>query len=352
VQIATQVFPFFEIPNATVRIVVIATVIGFPFAMLFSWFYEWTPQGIKRESEIVHTESITRETGKKLDKAIIAVLTLAVLVLLLNQFVLHRFMPGATTAAGDDKSIAVLPFENLSDDKANAYFATGIQDEILTRLAKIGALKVISRTSTQHYASSPDNLPEIARQLGVANILEGSVQKAGEAVHINVQLIRASTDEHLWAESYNRKLDDIFAVEGEVAGSIAEALRARLSSAQRDQLSERPTQNAAAYDAYLRGLVLEAQIGAHAPGAPQSSDEFRQAVDLDPQFESAELSYFVRRRFPASRCGQVGARNGNQVCPGCHRNHPCGRLLSLLGRARLRSCEGTVSEGGSTGTQQ
>src|SRR6202011_5717757 len=131
-----------------------------------------------------------------------------------------------------NKSIAVLPFENLSSDKENAYFAEGIQDEILTRLAKIGALKVISRTSTSHYASSPQNLPEIARQLGVANILEGSVQKAREAVHVNVQLIRAKTDEHLWAESYNRKLDDVFAMEGEVAGAIADQLKATLTGSE------------------------------------------------------------------------------------------------------------------------
>src|SRR5246500_3665253 len=129
------------------------------------------------------------------------------------------------------KSIAVLPFENLSDDKANAYFAEGIQDEILTRLSKIAALKVISRTSTQKYKSAPDNLREVGQQLGVANLLEGSVQKSGNAVHINVQLIKAATDEHLWAESYNRKFDDVFGVEGEVANAIADQLNMKLSGA-------------------------------------------------------------------------------------------------------------------------
>ena len=144
-----------------------------------------------------------------------------------------------------EKSIAVLPFENLSDDKANAYFTDGIQDEILTRLSKIAALKVISRTSTQKYKSTPENLREVGQQLGVANFLEGSVQKIANAVHVNVQLIRAATDEHLWAESYNRKLDDVFGVEGEVANAIADQLKAKLSGAEQKAVAEKPTQNAA-----------------------------------------------------------------------------------------------------------
>ena len=135
-------------------------------------------------------------------------------------------------AAISEKSIAVLPFENLSDDRSNAYFTDGIQDEILTRLSKIAALKVISRTSTQKYKSAPENLREVGQQLGVANFLEGSVQKVANAVHVNVQLIRAATDEHLWAESYNRKLDDVFGVEGEVASAIADQLNAKLSGAE------------------------------------------------------------------------------------------------------------------------
>ncbi len=286
IQIATQVFPFYDLPAWTVRAVIAAVAIGFPFAMLFSWFYEWTTQGIKRESEIDHSESITRETGKKLDKAIIAVLGLAVIVLLLNQFVLHRFMPGpaASSAAADDKSIAVLPFENRSSDKENAYFANGIQDEILTRLAKIGALKVISRTSTQHYASSPDNLPVIAKRLGVGSILEGSVQKVGDQVRISVQLIEASTDTHLWAETYDRKLTDIFGVESEVAKSIAEALQAKLSGGEQRELAIKPTNSVEAYDAYLHGLAAEVRGGFDDETAARF---FAQAAQLDPRFAQA-----------------------------------------------------------------
>ena len=160
-------------------------------------------------------------------------------------------------AAIPEKSIAVLPFENLSEDKANAYFAEGIQSEILTRLSKIADLKVISRTSTRKYKSAPDNLREIGKQLGVAHLLEGSVQKIANAVHVNVQLVRAATDEHLWAESYNRKLDDVFGVEGEIASAVAEQLNAKLTGAEQKAVTDKPTQNPAAYDAYLRALSIE-----------------------------------------------------------------------------------------------
>ena len=186
-----------------------------------------------------------------------------------------------------DKSIAMLPFENLSRDPDNAYFATGIQDEILTRLAKIGALKVISRNSTQQYAARPGNLSEIARQLGVANILEGSVQKADDQVHINVQLIRAATDEHLWAESYTRKLENIFGVEGEVATAVAEALKAKLTGAEQQALKKKPTNNPEAYDAYLRGLAYSLRPGYYQADNLNAINHFNEAVTLDPKFALA-----------------------------------------------------------------
>jgi len=186
-----------------------------------------------------------------------------------------------------EKSIAVLPFENLSDDKSNAYFAEGIQDEILTRLAKIASLKVISRTSTQKYKSAPDNLHEVGQQLGVANLLEGSVQKAGNAVHINVQLIKAATDEHVWAESYDRELQNIFGVEGEVAGAIADQLNAKLSGQEKRELGARPTKNPDAYDAYLRGLAFEGGVQDFRASLLKSIDAFETAVRLDPEFAIA-----------------------------------------------------------------
>src|SRR6266478_1716571 len=200
---------------------------------------------------------------------------------------------GVSASSISEKSIAVLPFQNLSDDKSNAYFTDGIQDEILTRLSKIAALKVISRTSTQKYKSAPENLRDIGKQLGVANFLEGSVQKIANAVHVNVQLIRAATDEHLWAESYNRTLDDVFGVEGEVASAIADQLNAKLSGAERKAVGEKPTQNAAAYDAYLRAVAIDnAQT---LETTKRAADLYAEAVRLDPQFALAWARLAVAR---------------------------------------------------------
>src|SRR5438132_333009 len=199
-----------------------------------------------------------------------------------------------------EKSIAVLPFENRSEDKANAYFADGIQDEILTRLSKIADLKVISRTSTQHYKSAPENLREIASQLGVAHILEGSVQKSGDAVRVNVQLIKAANDSHLWADTYDRKLADIFSVESEVAKAIAEQLRAKLTGQEEQVIAAKPTDNPEAYDAYLRGLAYTLKSGANTPVNALGAQKYlRDAVRLDPKFALAwaVLSYTESRGY-------------------------------------------------------
>jgi TolB-like protein/Flp pilus assembly protein TadD/class 3 adenylate cyclase len=198
---------------------------------------------------------------------------------------------GLTSDRGDipvnHKSIAVLPFENRSEDKANAYFTEGIQDEILTRLSKIADLKVISRTSTQHYKSAPENLSEIARQLGVAHILEGSVQKAGDSVRINVQLIQAQTDSHIWAEIYDRKLTDVLAVESEVAKAIAEQLSVKLTGSEQTALSLKLTDNTEAYDAYLRGLTFEGHGGFSAESLAQKVKAYQRATQFDPRFAQA-----------------------------------------------------------------
>src|SRR5438045_2178362 len=200
---------------------------------------------------------------------------------------------GAPALPASEKSIAVMPFQNLSDDKSNAYFTDGIQDEILTRLAKIGAIKVISRSSTQKYKSVPDNLREVGKQLGVAHVLEGSVQKVANAVHVNVQLIRAATDEHLWAESYNRTLDDVFGVEGEVANAIADQLNAKLSGAEKQAVGQKPTQNAAAYDAYLRAVAIDNAETLET--TKLVADLYADAVRLDPQFALAWARLAVAR---------------------------------------------------------
>jgi TolB-like protein/Tfp pilus assembly protein PilF len=195
--------------------------------------------------------------------------------------------PVSQAAAIPEKSIAVLPFENRSEEKANAYFADGIQDEILTRLSKIADLKVISRTSTQHYKSTPQNLPEIAKQLGVAHILEGSVQKIGDAVRVNVQLIKAANDSHLWADTYDRRLTDIFSVESEVAKAIADQLRAKLTGQEEQVIAAKPTDNPEAYDAYLRGLAYTLKAVDTPATALAAQKYLREAVRLDPKFALA-----------------------------------------------------------------
>jgi TolB-like protein/Tfp pilus assembly protein PilF len=288
IQIATQVFPFFEIPNWAVRLVVLILIAGFPVALAFSWAFEITPEGIIRESDVESGKPITRYTGKKIVAITIVLAIIAAGLLAFRLFGPKLVSPlqSEGSAAIPEKSIAVLPFENRSEDKVNAYFADGIQDEILTRLAKIADLKVISRTSTQHYKSAPENLPEIARQLGVAHVVEGSVQKSGDSVRVNVQLIKAANDSHLWGDSFDRKLTDIFSVESEVAKAIADQLRAQLTGQEEQVIAAKPTDNTEAYDAYLRGLAysLKPLTTVNSIGAQRY---LRDAVRLDPKFALA-----------------------------------------------------------------
>ena len=294
-----QVFPVFGIPNWAIQLIVLAIAIGFPIALVIAWTFELTPEGIKRTET---ADSMPPTTGQKKHTWIyIAVIGGVISVAL---FFLGRYTVGnKTTAASTDgisnKSIAVLPFENRSEDKANAYFADGIQDEILTRLSKIADLKVISRTSTEHYKSAPQDLPEIARQLGVAHILEGSVQKSGDAVRVNVQLIKAANDSHLWADTFDRKLTDIFLVESEVAKAIAEQLRAHLSGQEEQVIAAKPTDNPEAYDAYLRGLAYSLKTANTSANALGAQKYLREAVRLDPEFALgwALLSYVDARGY-------------------------------------------------------
>jgi TolB-like protein/Flp pilus assembly protein TadD len=297
-QLTTQVLPFFEIPNSAVRFVVIALAIGFPIAMLLSWLYELTPEGIVRTEDLhpAQARSIQRASGRILDFIIIGALLLMIAMLVVGRLPFYR----QTGESISQKSIAVLPFENRSEDKANAYFADGIQDEILTLLSKIADLKVISRTSTQHYKSAPENLAEIAKQLGVAHILEGSVQKSGDGVRVNVQLIKAANESHLWAETFDRKLTDIFSVESEVAKAVADQLRAKLTGQEEQEIAAKPTDNVEAYDAYLRGLAYTLKPGSTA-NALGAEKYFKEAVSLDPKFALgwALLSYMHSRNYIA-----------------------------------------------------
>jgi TolB-like protein/Tfp pilus assembly protein PilF len=292
IQIATSTFPVLEIPAWGARLVIALVLLGFPIALVLAWAFELTPEGFKRTEEVAPNKSIRHQTGRKLIGIIFA------LVVIAAGFFAFRALRtksagtigvrasaqvvGPAALAIPPKSIAVLPFASLSEDKANAYFAEGIQDELLTRLSKIADLKVISRTSTLKFASKPDNLSEIGKQLGVAHVVEGSVQKAGDQVRVNVQLIKAATDSHLWADIYDRKLTDIFAVESEIAKNIAEKLQAKLTGAELTAIATFPNPNHEAYELYLKGrYFLDKRTG----------ENLRKAIEYFDQSIAKDSSY-------------------------------------------------------------
>jgi TolB-like protein/Tfp pilus assembly protein PilF len=282
-----QVFPVFDIPNWAIRLIVLLIIIGLPIALVLAWMFELTPEGIKR----TETADAMPGTAQRKKHAWIYVVVVGAL-LSIGLFFLGRYTAsrgnedGRRSAASlPNKSIAVLPFDNLSRDPDNAYFAEGVQDEILTRLAKVADLKVISRTSTQHFKSAPDDLPEIAKKLGVMHILEGSVQKANDQVRVNVQLVNALSDAHLWAETYDRKLTDIFAVESEIAKTIAETLQAKLTGSEKTAMAKEPTVNTEAYELYHKGRFFwNKRTG---PDLRKAIDYFGQAIAKDPNYALA-----------------------------------------------------------------
>jgi TolB-like protein/Flp pilus assembly protein TadD len=316
VQVATQVFPFFDVPNWVVRVVVLLLALGFPVTVGLAWVYELTPDGLRRTEPAnphgVHSTPAARRVKRKLNTILITLLVIAVAVLGARLLVLQRAparvaaSPPAHSPTGTGtavqpaqpipaRSVAVLPFQNLSDDKGNAYFAAGMQDLILTKLAEIGDLKVISRASTQQYATRPADLKVVGDQLGVAAILEGSVQRQGNQVLINVQLIDSRTDSHLWAQAYHRTLDDVFGVEGEVADKVAQALKATLSPDETAKLAVVPTHDRKAYDLYLRAEYQADKGFTNYDTASMKAaiPLYQQAVRQDPEFALAyaRLSY-------------------------------------------------------------
>ena len=293
VQISATVMPAYHAPEWILPIFITAVALGFPVALVLAWAFELKGGAIEKtpESSIATVTAANKRRVWLLAAAglIISAFTIGV------YWLWHPWRNAPTVSESStaamptipEKSIAVLPFENLSEDKANVYFADGIQEEILTRLAKIADLKVISRTSTQRYQSKPGNLSEIAKQLGVANILEGSVQKATDQVRVNVQLVNAQTDSHLWAETYDRKVTDIFGVESEIAKGIVESLQAKLTGREEQALAAKPTNNSEAYDAYLRGLAFEARGSFFDAPTRTAIDSYERAVQLDPNFALA-----------------------------------------------------------------
>jgi len=283
IQAASIFLPAFDAPPWAIRIVILVLVIGFPITLALSWAFEITPQGIKLESGVEPNKSITRNTGRK-----IVAITVALAVIAVGLFVFQLVRPKSGppgTVTDIHKSIAVLPFDNLSHDPDNAYFCEGVQDEILTRLAKVADLKVISRTSTQRFKSSPNDLPAIAKQLGVMHILEGSVQKANDQVRVNVQLINAMTDAHLWADTYDRKLTDIFLVESDIAKVVADTLQAKLTGSEEKAIAKIPTSNNEAYELYLKGRFFWNKRTA--AGLKRAIDYFNQAIAKDSNYALA-----------------------------------------------------------------
>jgi len=278
-----QVFPVFDIPNWVIRLIVVLIIIGLPIALVLAWMFELTPQGIKRTEDV----DLVAAAQQPKKRTWIFVVIIGALVSI-GLFLLGRYSAGNKTASPDgisNKSIAVLPFGNLSRDPDNEYFAAGIQDEIITRLAQIADLKVISCSSTQRYKGGGENLRQVASELGVTNILEGSVQKSSDQVHVNVQLLNALTDNHLWADTFDRKLTDVFAVESEIAKTVADTLRAKLTGQETATLNARPTENSTAHELYLKGRFFWNKRDT--PDLQKALGYFREAAAQDPKYALA-----------------------------------------------------------------
>jgi TolB-like protein/Tfp pilus assembly protein PilF len=299
IQVATQVFPFFDIPNWVVRLVVLLTIVGFPVSLVCAWAFEITPEGIKLEGAV--DRRITRKTGRKLTALVVIVAAVAAGLMIFRFLHSQQGIEAAKqpprAIAIESKSIAVLPFENLSEEKANAYFADGMQDEILINLARIADLKVISRTSVMQYKTDTQrNLREIGRQLGVAFLLEGRVQRAANRVRVNAQLIDSRSDANVWAQTYDRDLADVFAIQSEIAKAIAEQLQAKLSPNEKKAIEQPPTTDLAAFDLYSRAksLLLTADISVTGdPDLRKAIELLDEAVKRDPSFFDAycQLAY-------------------------------------------------------------
>src|SRR5438132_4975612 len=275
IQLASAAFPAWELPNWSLRLVIVLLLIGFPIALILAWAFDVTSQGIKATPEVA-------APGSHLRRNIIMLVATGIIISAAAGF----FLLPRAAARKIDKSIAVLPFENLSDDKENAYFADGIQDDVLTNLSKIGDLKVISRTSVMPYRGKTSNIREIGKALGVASILEGSVRRAGNRVRVNVQLIDATTDKHIWANDYDRDLTDVFAIQTDLAHEIANALQAKLSDTEKARMERKPTENCEAYLAFVQAQHFGCAVEDF-DKLKQSEQLYERAVQLDPNFALA-----------------------------------------------------------------
>ena len=280
IQLGSAAFPAWELPSWALRLVIVLLLVGFPIALILAWAFDVTPQGIRATPDVAVPRTHRRRN-------VIMLVATGVIVSAIAGFFL---LPRISSARKIDKSIAVLPFENLSDDKENAYFADGIQDDVLTNLSKIGDLKVISRTSVMPYRGKASNVREIGKALGVGAILEGSVRRIGNRVRVNVQLICADTDEHLWAEDYDRELTDVFAIQTDLAQKIANELRAKLSPSEKKQIERKPTENGEAYLAFVQAHDLSCAFE-DLEKLKQSEQLYARAIELDPNFGLAIARY-------------------------------------------------------------
>ncbi len=280
IQLASAAFPAWELPNWALRLVIVLLLVGFPIALILAWAFDVTPQGIRATPNVAVPRTNRRRN-------IIMLVATGVIVSAIAGFFL---LPRISSARKIDKSIAVLPFENLSAEKENAYFADGIQDDILTNLSKIGDLKVISRTSVMQYKGAARNVREIGKALGVSNILEGSVRRSGNKVRINVQLIDANSDQHIWANDYDRDLIDVFAIQSDLAHEIANALQAKLSDTEKALMERKPTENGEAYLAFVQAHNLQSAVE-DVGKLKQSEQLYARAIELDPKFALAIASY-------------------------------------------------------------
>ncbi len=287
IEVASVVLPIFEAPDWILQVLTFLVILGFPLALVFAWAFELTPEGLKWDKDVDRSESTAKKSGRRLNFITIAVLAVAVTFLALDKFVWVDDETTTERVGEDKKSVAVLPFENMSRDASNEPFTIGIHDDLLTHLSKIASLKTISRTSVLQYRNTTKTIPQIASELGVATILEGGVQRVGDRVRINVQLIDAAKDEHLWSDTYDRRLTaaNIFAIQSEIATAIAEALRATLSQEEQQRLESAPTQNLAAVETYFLGKQLLEKRTRESLSA--AVEYFEQVIELDPNFALA-----------------------------------------------------------------
>src|SRR5213596_526269 len=279
IQLASATFPAWELPNWALRVVILLVLVGFPIALILAWAFDITSQGIRATPDTPAPRTRRRRN-------IIMLIATGVVISAATGF----FLMPRLAAHKVDKSIAVLPFENLSDENENAYFADGVQDDVLTNLSKIGDLKVISRTSVMQYRGKTTNVREIGKALGVSNILEGSVRRSGNKVRVNVQLIDANSDEHIWASDYDRDVTDVFAIQTDLAQKISDALQAKLSPAEKSRIERKPTENGEAYLAFVQAHDLQNEFE-DLEKLKQSEQLYERAIQLDPKFALAIARY-------------------------------------------------------------